>query len=259
MWKKLLIAALICLLPLSAVAQPIKLGAGVNNVSQLPECAGDFYLQTEGSDGSTTIEEYANRVDITVYGNVHHDNVQAKFGSTSLYFDGTDDSLGFDADAYILSNLTSWTMEAWIRMDTVIESCFFCEKTSPATNRAYQFGATATGGLQGYYYDTGGGSRINFYGTGAGSIVADTWHHYVVQKSYPQTTRFFVDGVQVAIDTSSGYQQYNSSALKTLNGYIYSGTWSQEWTGWMEEVRIDLDEALYDTGGFTPPTGPLCP
>jgi hypothetical protein len=170
-----------------------------------------------------------------------------KYGTGSMYFDGTDDRLTFPASPFFAFP-GDFTIEFWS----------YNQDVSGSTQRGYLQISDTAGGLKTTYTSgiiiaqsiSGGGNLgVNIMGTAlnssAGVIIANQWQHIAVTRA-SGVVKLFVDGTQVATSTIStsitgqnlvigGY--YNTSYL--YNGYI-------------DDLRITRF-ARY-TANFTPPT-----
>lgn len=203
-------------------------------------------LHGEGSDESTVISDSSvNARAIVANGNAQIDTAQYKYGSASIYFDGSGDYISITDG----STSTDWdfgtgdfTIEFYARISTdgVVSSIF----------------GSAGGASDWMWFDlqdngdnrasvTIMGNLINFTGL---NITNNTWYHFALCRS-GSSVYFFKDGTQV------GSTGTNSSNI-TSSGAIHFGSrydTTNSLNGWLDEIRVIKGFALY-TSTFTPPT-----
>ena len=120
----------------------------LNNLRAAGTTVGDVYfpqtkllLPFDGANGATTTSDLSNRnATVTFNGNASLSTAQSKFGGSSLYLDGTGDSVSI-SDTYWNTAINSgdFTIEFWVRF-TVDEI------SHPLHNRPW--GPTAWWGFQ---------------------------------------------------------------------------------------------------------------
>jgi len=188
-------------------------------------------------------------------GDAQISNTTAKWGSTSIKFDGTGDYLQSPDSELVEFGSGDFTIETWVRFAALPSSGAYytlVSKWDNSTQKAYLFYVyNASGTYQLYFtYTTNGSTNINPVATITPSI--NTWYHYAVSRS-GANLRMFIDGTQVgstyniATDTIFGgtypLQVGASTGANTLNGY-------------MQDVRVTKGYARY-TANFTTPTAPF--
>lgn len=220
-------------------------------------------IHSNTTDGSVTFVDSGKaatcpHAPFTVAGNTHHEADQKKFGTTSIYFDGTGDylSLPDHADWDFTGN---WTVDFWMRLGAV-------------------GWMNVIGNADGYVsgnYDEGWGIFVNQNGAtyklivfqadnNAGpsyeletnpSLSLDTWYHVAVVYD-GSAVKVYVDGTYHApVSTLGAY----SAALTSSNPLTLGrepGQASALFTGYLDEIRIS--NIVRWTDNFTPPTGPYC-
>jgi hypothetical protein len=214
-----------------------------------------FLSHFDGADGSTTFIDQKSHT-IAANGNAQLDTADFKFASASLLLDGTGDhaSVAGTADFNLNGDLT---VEGWA-------------KTSAATNANEVIFTLSTAAADGdgpaiILYSrhsgvTNSGPRLRTT-TGAGgaglttidhgtSMVGAGFYHWAVTRS-GTTLRFFIGGTLVGSATPS-WPAFASPAL-TIGAQGSTG--GNNFTGWLDDVRITKDVARY-TANFTPPTSP---
>jgi hypothetical protein len=166
-----------------------------------------------------------------------------KYGTGSIYFDGTTD--------YALAN--SATHFGYGTGDFTIE--FWMYSVNPAANQTVFSHLTSVNSTQPYIYTnintiryyTGGGDRIT-----GGTLTANTWYHVALCRS-SGNTKLFLNGTQVG-STYTDSNNYGTTAPLVLATYYNpAGTivTSNMFNGYLDDVRITKGYARY-TGNFTP-------
>ena len=183
-------------------------------------------------------------------GNAQIKTDQFKFGSSSIYFDGTNDRVSFPDSADWAMGTGDATWEAWIRP----------EGSFSGGQRFYLGQAASTGA---FYSVLGRRNASDFHQAGItnGStvtegtsinIASDTWVHVAIVRSGANLYSF-VGGVRATIGTSiGGVSIMDSTGAMTLGGYADADA-STNWKGWIDQVRITKGVAVY-TADFNPPT-----
>ena len=177
---------------------------------------------------------------ITALGNIQHSTAQAKIGSSSILFDGNGDLLevGGTSNWYDFgADGNPWTMEAYVRFDTVsITQKLFWQ------NNTYIGIEYVTGSGIKVRLNNGG---INFTASWSPSI--NTWYHVAVVRETNNTTTVYIDGTSIGSGTISGG---SSSQHKVEIGAFSPST--DEFDGYMDEIRISSVARF--TSSFTPTT-----
>ena len=170
---------------------------------------------------------------------------QYKYGTGSMYFDGTGDYLSAPDNPLLELESGDFTIEAWIYVVSYVSgSAIITKGTGSASFLIY----------------IGGTSEISFYASTTGSSWAisdlrfatnpatSTWHHIAVTRS-GSTVRTFFNGTLANSTTLSGSLFNNSNPL--FVGYYGAG-----FNGYIDDLRITKGYARY-TSTFTPPTSAL--
>ncbi len=176
-------------------------------------------------------------------------------GAGAVKFDGTGDYLSVpqSTDFQFSSSAIDFTIEAH-----VYGSAFSGAFTTIAavwggggSEGQWLFSVNASGVL-GFAWNPYSNSA-NFIS--GGTLSTNTWYHVAVTRS-GNTFRLFVDGAQTASGTDSGTNS-NNTQLSIGRYAIGSSAYdSNEWEGYISNVRVIKGTALY-TSNFTPPTAPL--
>lgn len=162
---------------------------------------------------------------------------QAKFGSASIEFDGSNDSL---RTSDIILGTDNFTFEAFIRLDALTGFQYLLdgsENVGSVQNPVLYL--TSTNILLSY----AGGTIIN----ASHGLSINTWHHIALVRTATQTFTIYVDGVQKGQATLGNY---NSTARQYSIGNSFSESFGLN--GYMDEIRL-TKRAVY-TSAFTPPT-----
>lgn len=172
---------------------------------------------------------------------------QAKFGTSSLYLDGTGDYILFDYTESLILKLSEWCIEMWIYAERNNTLQVLYEGVDTTNSNGPTIQITSTGALQ---YFTAGGIRI----TGiAGEITTNTWHHIAVVRTInPITTtnqhKIYLNGVQ------TGSTWSNSTSMDRISshriGALYNAT--STFQGYIDEVRVSRVPRY--TANFTSPS-----
>lgn len=196
-------------------------------------------------------------------------NAQYKFNTGtrggSIIFDGTDDFI-------MTSKIATWdgsgdmTFEAFVRTNDRnggqaifhfrgVDSSFGGSGTYASSDSKAIIIFMDYGGDFKFYVDSG----YRQDGTGEPQFTNNTWHHVAVQRK---------DGVWNAWVDGTRYVNYSSSTdhTATLRDYeqpigarVISSSPSDDWNGYMDEIRIS-DSARYETGSsITVPTSAFTP
>jgi hypothetical protein len=193
---------------------------------------------------------------ITVNGNTQVSTSVKKYGTGSIEFDGTGDSLLASAHQQFNFGTGSFTIEGW-----------FYKTASTGYQALVSSGNYFTGGSNGNWviritsssqiafasYDgTSNGEYIEFSATHS----LNTWHHFALVREGTGTdqTKFYLDGTLAGSMTVSKVLGDGS-----VNG-IYVGSDGSgpnaDFDGYIDDLRITKGSARY-TSNFTPPTAAL--
>ena len=172
-----------------------------------------------------------------------------KFGTGSIYFDGSGDyvtalanSASGVADPFGF-NTGDFTIEGWLYTTTVASG----RKTICASR------ATATDATTGRFSVYANTANLEFFSASAnvvfgGTISTNTWTHFAVTRS-SGNVRLFLSGTQVGSTTS--YTATMPSSVNITIGDNSAGT--ESWNGYIDELRITKGYARY-VANFAAPT-----
>ena len=182
--------------------------------------------------------------DLETVGNAQISTSVKKYGTGSMYFDGTGDYLRGANSPLFAFGTGNFTVEMWV---------YFAD--SGATNRPlFDNGVNSNTGrlLIRQGNDTGGASNVvNAYVTGttvsSPTISFNTWTHVAVVRN-SGTVTIYINGTGGTGVSASG----DLSQTGCLIGAFYDQlTWN--FTGYIDDLRITKGYARY-TANFTPPT-----
>jgi len=193
----------------------------------------------------TIVDRSGREVNETV-GNASTSSAVKKFGTGSLYFDGTGDYLMMPrADPNVAFGTGNFTIEFWLYFSGTPSVFYALFDTRPAsTQGAYTF----------LYLNND--RTLRFWVSSADRITssvlsANTWYHVAVCRS-SSSTKMFIDGTQ----TGSTYNDTNNYiASRILIGSSFSGGSSitNSLNGYLDDFRITKGVARY-TSNFTAPS-----
>jgi hypothetical protein len=180
--------------------------------------------------------------DLETVGNAQISTSVKKYGTGSMYFDGTGDALYATSQATTFGT-GDFTLEFWIYFNAVNNSTtkfVYDMRNSGSTTASF----LAQESNNTWTYWNGAGSVLST-GFTSSTFAATTWTHVAICRS-SGTTKFFVNGTQTGsvADTSS----YANSTLVFGARYNYAN----ELNAYIDDLRISK-VARY-TANFTPPT-----
>lgn len=184
--------------------------------------------------------------DLETVGNAQISTSVVKYGTGSLAFDGTGDSLSvLNTPTSTVWGTESWTIEGWI-YPTAVSSSY---RTIYANGFPVQIFQTG-GSVEIYISSTNGYSYIVNGLTGpASSVTANTWVHFAVVKN-GSAYRVYVNGVGGSTVTDSTAIALTSTPNAIIGDAPFG---SYPFVGYMDDLRITKGYARY-TANFTPPT-----
>ncbi len=210
-----------------------------NNVSLL--------LVGNGANGTTTNikDSSKNNVAISIVGNTVISTAQSKYGSGSIYFDGTGDRLLPTASSLFSFGTGDFTVECWLYRIS--------------GNGVFSNGPTAVGSFGlGFGAANGDTTKLQaaYYGGGAVSCTTSTpsnqWVYYAISRN-GNNTRIFYNGALEGTLTGSPFD--NTSNTPSV-GEIWVGYITSTINAYVYDLRVTKGVGRY-TASFTPPTAPL--
>jgi hypothetical protein len=201
-------------------------------------------IESNTYDGNTTFVDETGNATFTLYGSPKHSSTQAKFGNTSMYFDGS--SALFADMAFSLAG--DFTIDFWLyRIDGIV---IF---NTGIYNVDYNFFYR-----DGYRYGYNYGSTHNYY-VNFSTVGTQVWTHVAfVRDVANQKISVYYDGV---LETSSSYgstYDYSSndgfilgSANDTTSNFHNAAYFTE---CYIDEFRVSTVQRW--TANFTPPSAP---
>jgi hypothetical protein len=172
---------------------------------------------------------------------------QYKYGTASMYFDGTGDYLKIPNTPAFNLSAGDWTIECWINLSALTAEARIWSLGTYGSNPevALLIGGGGAGG-------SSNDLQFNYLGNSTlitASSVNSTgvWMHVAVVR-YSGTTTLYVNGVSKGTTATNPWTSSSTS--------FWIGGWSQnnnQMTGYIDDLRITKGYARY-TSNFTPPT-----
>jgi hypothetical protein len=191
--------------------------------------------------------------DLVTLGNAQVRTNIKKYGTGSMYFDGTDDLLTMQASPNFAFGTGDFTIEFWMYSNDVSSSTQRGPMQSSTTpggiSTSYSTGIMFAQGMNGNNQNLSGGLAFNILGTSVGSVSAvvttSTWYHIAATRQ-SGTVRLFVNGVLMDTKTQAGSVDGQNFCI----GGYYSTRYYYD--GYIDDLRITKGYARY-TANFTPP------
>ena len=194
-------------------------------------------IQSNESSTSQDFEDLSSTGhSITYGGDPEHTTSQYKFGTSSIYLDGTGDILYIPGTNLAMG--TTWTIEGWFRFD----AAGFTANNDHIMNQNNQL---YNNGIGNFVMNTNGahGCFGGQYDTGTFGFTADTWHH-VAWTSNSSTFNIWVDGVDRTNGPhTAGAINLTSTLQLGIGGRGTNG--SNNLPFYLAELRITKDVARY--------------
>jgi hypothetical protein len=198
-------------------------------------------LKGQGPNDSTTIvDSSSNPTTITRLGNTKISTAQSKYGGSSLYFNGTTDSLATSTNTKFLFDVQNMTVEAWV-YTTGERNIFGTQNNNsrPSGSLSFaRFGATFSYGFS----DSSVTSLVNY--------PLNQWVHLAL-TCQSGVYRAFINGVLTGSPLTRTTAIANNQFEIGTNGYI--GQYRTFYSGYMDSFRITKGVARYITN-FNPET-----
>ena len=194
------------------------------------------------SDGSTSlllsmtngaIFDNAMMNDLETVGNAQISTSVVKFGTGSLYFDGTGDELSAPLSQLLGFGSGDFTVEMWAYFNTSVIS-----KTLITSTNGTTIDTSNAGYIRAEVTVAGSGKRI----TGSQLMTTGTWYHIAYVRT-TTTLTLYVDG------TSVGTYSIGTQVCDAVTGATRIGVFD----GYIDDLRITKGYARY-TSNFTAPT-----
>ena len=175
---------------------------------------------------------------------------QAKFGNSSLYFDGTTDTATVIGSENVNFGTANFTVEGWIRPASFsgYKPNIISKWTNGSRGWAVRLVASGSGFVMRFTFSTDGSNDFSLDATTV--LAFDTWHHFAfVQNS--NTVTCYSNG------TANG--TISCSTIFASTNPIILGDWDSnqaDYNGYIDDIRVTTGFARY-TSNFTAPTEPF--
>jgi hypothetical protein len=185
-------------------------------------------------------------------GNAQISTTQKKYGTGSMYFDGTGDYLSSPINVPSQFGSSDFTIECWIYFSDVATDHSLMYWNANASGYAAVHVKQTTGKWALWMSTSGSAWAVQQSALGS-TITANTWYYVTVVRS-GTNVKMYVNGVDV---TSGGYTVTGSlMTTYTLNQIGVYNTSSYYMNGYVDDFRMTIGYARY-TANFTPPTQAL--
>jgi hypothetical protein len=179
---------------------------------------------------------------------------QSKFGGRSMRMIGKPILLHNSSSQYVFGT-GEWTIEMWVRFDSVSVMQMLYDARPPSTNGQYVTIFLNTDGKLHFYVNTA--TRL----ASTTGLSANTWHHIALVRDNvtggAHTYRWFIDGAAAGTLGDPGYSFLCPaySGPSTSRPYVgvsgYDGTFAT--TAYIDDLRVTKGVCRYRTA-FTAPT-----
>ena len=187
------------------------------------------------------IYDSASKNVLETVGNAQVSTTQAKWGTTSMYFDGTGDYLAIPSGYNLGFGTGDFTIEGWLYLNaTSSYSTIMSNRPNGSDTTTGRWSVAVRSSAFEFYAN--GGQIVS-----AGTVSTSTWTHFAVTRA-SGSIRLFLGGTQVGSTTSF---TTDLSSLATWVGANGAGT--EQIDAYMDDLRITKGYARY-TANFTPPT-----
>ena len=222
-----------------------------------------FLINPEGSNGSTSFTDLSNNAaTITAHSSAQISTAQYKFGTSSAYFNGSEDRIQIPYASWMTFGSNDFTIEAWVYIDANsdlnggndrnAEIVTTLTRTSGSTNNSWSFrvkgDSTTTGTGLNFIYRQGGSAPINFSPTA--TVAQQTWHHIAAVRN-GDTLDLYLNGISIGSTSVAGVSLTSQDGL-IVGAFLYGST-QPDLRGYVDGLRITTGVARY-TANFTPPT-----
>lgn len=218
-------------------------GFGAQRASVASDPYTSLLLHGDGTNGSTTFTDSSSYGhSVTVTGDTIISTTQSKFGGASMHFPGSADRLNAPNDASLQFGSGDFTIDLWVYVTSAVQcdllgwrnSSAFCQVLlylEPNSVRALCSTDNATW-------------SINF--ASSSTISLNTWTHVAFERN-GSSFRLYFDGTSVGSATAS-----ITLATPVTGMYLAGDGLANDFTGYIDEVRVSKGIARYGGSNFTP-------
>jgi len=186
--------------------------------------------------------------DMETVGNAQLSTSVVKYGTGSVYLDGTGDWLVFPkTSTFSIPAASNFTVETWLYLAVAQNSSVYKMIVSDDASTSSKYVSLTSSGLE---VQLGGSGATAALATYAFSI--NTWYHLAVVRNN-NTIAIYVNGTALSVTQSSQANAFLDQGSVIYVGR-YGGSNTYAWNGYLDDLRITKGVARY-TANFTPPTG----
>ena len=211
-----------------------------------------FLVPSNTTDGSTTFTDTSvggSTHTITAGGAVENVTAQKKFGTSSIYFAGSDSQLTIPDPNWVWQS-ASWTIDFWLRVTSSTGGVIWNQSD---TSGYPKFRTSLTGTDNIHFNQQGcGGATNEAVNTTGSALTDDTWHHVAYTMDAGTGAEVFIDGVSRGTATFTNFSCLMAGSLFRIGNEDYEGG-SFFGPAWMDEFRVSMGIRRW-TSTFTPPT-----
>jgi len=172
-------------------------------------------------------------------GGMNRSSAQAKFGTYSALFDGTNDRVTVTDHAELDLSGGTWTIDMWVYADDLDTEVGLYSQGTTGADTDYMTINVSTAGVVSLSV-VAASAEVVALATASGVVTVDTWHHIAVVSTPGASDtdyRIFVDGSQKAfVNDAQKPANYNSTAV--IGAQITGDTTSLFFTGHIDEFRL---------------------
>jgi hypothetical protein len=186
------------------------------------------------------IIDYTGKNNLETVGNAQISTSVKKYGTGSMYFDGSGDWLTSPANQDLSFGTGNFTVEGWFNTSSLSGQPALIGVGGDAGGLVITFYSSK---IYAYFVNAG-----NVFGSGGATLSTGTWYHFAWVRS-GSTHTFYLNG--------TAYGSTYSSSANHVNGGLgigktVLGTTFTAFTGFIDDLRITKGFARY-TSNFTPP------
>ena len=196
---------------------------------------------------------------VTSYGNSQISTSITKYGTGSMYFDGSGDYLSIPSNNACDLRMSAFTIEYWVRRPSSGGTtpgdggtCVMNRLFNGGSPADVQFGVGVSHSTGQFWFGQRDGSgALSLVSTT--TITTDTWYHFAVCLTETGSLSMYINGKLDAVNTSYGLLG-TKGTVNNNNIYIGYGVFNTQYlNGYLDDIRITKGVVRY-TANFVPPT-----
>lgn len=197
-------------------------------------------------------DQSENNHSFNLNGNAFYDTSTKKFGTSSLYLDGTGDYIDVPDSEDWNYGTGDFTIDFWVMFDSGSRTVRrnIITQSYNDNNNVYCYWHISDG--LSFTVIDGGAYTVSSH-TGTSGWSDSTWYHIAIVRN-GSSWKIYRNGTSVASATASITVPNITAPLKIGSGITYSGQY-YDFKGYIDEVRISKGIARW-TENFTPPIVP---